>query len=69
MRGSCYFVQGTIAEVPGGLSNFAVLTAENSAPVANADKYTTGFNVPVAGNVLTNDTDVDSAPPRCAPRW
>jgi hypothetical protein len=56
-----YFVQGTIAGVSGGLSNFAVLTAENSAPVANADNYSTGFNVPLTANVLTNDTDVDSA--------
>jgi hypothetical protein len=56
-----YFVQGAIDRVPGGLSNFAVLTAENSAPVANADSFTTGINVPVTGNVLSNDTDVDSA--------
>jgi hypothetical protein len=55
-----YFVQGSIAGVRGGLSNFAILTAENSAPVANADNFTTGFNVPVTGNVLANDTDVDS---------
>ena len=56
-----YFVQGSIAGATGPLSNFAVLTAENSAPVANVDNYTTGFNVPVTGNVLGNDTDVDSA--------
>ena len=55
-----YFVQGSIAGVSGPLSNFAPLTAENSAPVANADNYTTGFNVALNGNVLTNDTDVDS---------
>ena len=52
---------GSIAGATGPLSNFAVLTAENSAPVANVDNYTTGFNVPVTGNVLGNDTDVDSA--------
>jgi hypothetical protein len=56
-----YFVQGTIAGVSGGLSNFAALVAENSAPVANVDNYTTGFNVPLTANVLSNDTDVDSA--------
>jgi VCBS repeat-containing protein len=56
-----YFVQGSIADVTGGPSNFAILTAENSAPVANNDTFTTALETPVSGNVLANDTDVDSA--------
>ena len=48
----------------GSLSNFAVVTAENAAPVANNDA---GYTLPANSSatfasVLANDTDVDSAP-------
>ena len=55
-----YFVQGGIGAVRGPVSNFAILTAENAAPVANADSYSGPRNAPITGNVLANDTDVDS---------
>jgi gliding motility-associated-like protein len=35
------------------------VTAVNDAPVANNDKVSTPQNIPITGNVLTNDTDVE----------
>ena len=32
----------------------------NDAPVANGDTFTTNEDTPLAGNVLTNDTDIDA---------
>jgi hypothetical protein len=55
-----YWVRASIAKKFGSLSNFAFVTAVNSAPVANGDNFTTPAGKALAGNVLANDTDVDS---------
>ena len=55
-----YFTQGLIAGVPSGPSNFAVLTAENAAPAASDDDFTTAAGTAVTGNLLANDSDNDS---------
>jgi hypothetical protein len=55
-----YFTQGSISGAMGGPSNFAIVRAENSAPVANDDDYTTPVGTSFTGNVLANDADVDS---------
>lgn len=47
----------------GGITTTTVnvdVTPVNDAPVAMDDSAGTGFNTPVSGNVLTNDTDVDT---------
>ena len=59
-RASSTSCRGRSQACPGGLSNFASLTAENQLPW-RTPTTTHGFNVPITGNVLTNDTDVDSA--------
>ncbi len=56
-----YFTQGSIAGAASGPSNFAILRAENAAPVASDDQFTRTGGTPVTGNVLTNDSDADSA--------
>ena len=53
----------TIADGHGGSATGTVaivVTAVNDAPVAVDDSVTTSEDVPVTGNVLSNDTDVDS---------
>jgi VCBS repeat-containing protein len=59
-----YWVRGLKDGQQGSLSNYAIVTAENTAPVANDD---TGYTLPKNSKattfptVLANDTDVDSA--------
>lgn len=57
-----YWVRGSVEEKLGGLSNFAFLTAVNSAPVAANDQgYTLREDTfALFPSVLGNDTDEDS---------
>src|SRR5205085_2085364 len=53
----------TISDGHGGTATGTVdvtITAVNDAPVAVNDAFTTAEDTPLTGNVLTNDTDVDS---------
>ena len=57
-----YWVRGLKEGKEGSLSNYAIVTVENAAPVANND---TGYTLPANStatfaSVLANDTDVDS---------
>jgi len=57
-----YWVRASVDGKFGSLSNFAFVTAVNSAPVANNDTVTMAQNTSVTfPSVLNNDTDVDSA--------
>jgi hypothetical protein len=62
-----YWVRASVNGKFGSLSNFAIVTAENTAPVANDDLgplYSIPAGSPGANfpSVLANDTDVDSSP-------
>ncbi len=62
-----YWVRASVNGSLGTPSNFAFVTAMNTAPVANNDggaSYTVAPNSPGVSfpSVLANDTDVDSAP-------
>ncbi|MGX1739932.1 Ig-like domain-containing protein, partial [Bosea sp. NPDC055353] len=53
----------TVSDGQGGTDTSTLtltMTPVNDAPVATDDATTTPENTPVSGNVLTNDTDVDS---------
>ena len=57
-----YFARATIDGALRSASNFAIVTAENSAPVASNDSYSVPTTGPrtISGNVLNNDADQDS---------
>lgn len=48
--------------VPGNNNSSVTGTVANNPPVANDDRFTTVRDVPVNGNVLTNDTDPENDP-------
>jgi WD40 repeat protein len=56
-----YFVKATFTEdTVSGPSNFVTIMALDDPPVGNADAFTTTEDAAVAGNVLRNDTDIDT---------